>query len=316
MLAFKVLALFPPGKTNDGEVKKALAAAFAHLFLGHCVKWPNAVFAWIDRLGDISIQALAATSGLDLLKLYADVLDEHDNVQAKTMFKCMNAGWVCAYSGLTWHAKALGLISVQKLNPEEALGEKSNPEEALAAKPVRRCRLKMPCPKRIKLIRLGPQPCSYQRFQREDVGAEIMDHLLEVMNEADLYIPNDIGEVMEVVDAFMKACINVRSFKPKLNPSLGFTGGISDKHMYSVKSCTRAVLLELAALVAVASRQDHATASHQASSVLSDATAARRTTSTLLMRPEEIAGGLEVASLFFDLPLSTIQKWCPSKNHT
>ena len=33
------------------------------------------------------------------------------------------------------------------------------------------------------------------------------------------------------------------------------------------------------------------------------------------MRPEEIAGGLEVASLFFDVPLSTIQKWCPLEEH-
>ena len=29
------------------------------------------------------------------------------------------------------------------------------------------------------------------------------------------------------------------------------------------------------------------------------------------MRPEEIAGGPELATLFFEVPMSTIQKWCP-----
>ena len=64
----------------------------------------------------------------------------------------------------------------------------------------------------------------------------------------------------------------------------------------------------------MAAHQDKAEVSHPAPAapaVVSDGMAARRTTSALLMRPEEIAGGPELASLFFDVPLIKIQKWCP-----
>ena len=57
---------------------------------------------------------------------------------------------------------------------------------------------------RPQTIVLGPVFATYGWLQREDAGAQIMDHLLEAMSAADLYIPTDIGELMEVVDNFLQ----------------------------------------------------------------------------------------------------------------
>ena len=168
------------------------------------MKWPNVVYDWLDQLGDTSIEALAATSGLSLLKSVESFLDRQDGVTAVTMHNRMSTGLVCAYTGLTWHGKCLGLVSKAQLtDPMENLSKRPkmdlgpNPGEAPAAKPVKRCKAKQSAtiitqsatillP---KVIHLGLTSAPYERFPRENAGAQIMDDVLEALCAADLFNP-------------------------------------------------------------------------------------------------------------------------------
>ena len=84
------------------------------------MRWPNAVYDWLDQLGDTSIEALAATSGLGLLRSYERVLDMQDGVQAEDMHHRMSNGFIYAFTGLTFHAKRLGLVSKSQAATESS----------------------------------------------------------------------------------------------------------------------------------------------------------------------------------------------------
>ena len=93
-----------------------------------------------------------------------------------------------------------------------------------------------------------------------------------------------------------------------------------------MKHCSRLLLIEFAILLVTSRRcsasprgapdaeaSSSASGGDAAAVVASSAAASgtRRLASALPLRPEEIAAGYEIAELFFDTPLSVIQRWCP-----
>lgn len=159
--------------------------------------------------------------------------------------------------------------------------------------------------KPVPTVALGPENTLHAWLEDRGPAEAILDNLLEVMHGSVLFLPRSLDELFSVLDNFMKACAAARKFT---SGGRGFVGGNDPKHMYLVKHCTRVVLLELSAILATRTPAGRVELSKPAEG---DRPAPRRVTSSLAMRPEEMAAGCAISSLLFDVKLERIQGWCP-----
>ena len=184
----------------------------------------------------------------------------------------------------------------------------------------------------MRLVTLGADDKVYERSSDLDAATAILDNLLKVMSNEDLFIPETAEDLFQVMDTLVEAARDARKFKYR---SHGFLGGKSEDNEYSVKHFVRSVLIAMSVMLALRLREGRsdcdgtsrgapasdllqASASSQgvrvedpSSSAAAPPPRTRRVASALPMRPEEIVAGEEVASIFFDITISRIQQWCP-----